>query len=92
MAKNFRVKGFRGTVSFVTSMTQAFCADCNRLRLMADGNLKVWGPLSVADICCSMHTVSHDSSSQYFFRLLSTKIRHWLRLLQSVAEMPTNNI
>ena len=44
VAKNFRVKGFKGTVSFVTSMTQAFCADCNRLRLMADGNLKVLGP------------------------------------------------
>ena len=41
MAKNFRVKGFAGSVSFVTSMTQAFCGDCNRLRLMADGNLKV---------------------------------------------------
>jgi len=41
VAKNFRVPGFRGTVSFVTSMTSAFCGDCNRLRLMADGNLKV---------------------------------------------------
>ena len=40
VAKNFRVKGFVGSVSFVTSMTQAFCGDCNRLRLMADGNLK----------------------------------------------------
>ncbi|KAK9813703.1 hypothetical protein WJX73_004102 [Symbiochloris irregularis] len=41
VAKNFYVPGHRGTVSFVTSMTQAFCGDCNRLRLMADGNLKV---------------------------------------------------
>ena len=41
MAKNFRVPGFRGSVSFITSMTKAFCADCNRLRLMADGDLKV---------------------------------------------------
>ncbi len=40
MAKNYRVPGFRGSVSFVTSMTAAFCGDCNRLRLMADGNLK----------------------------------------------------
>ena len=47
MAKNFRVRGHRGSVSFVTSMTQAFCGDCNRLRLMADGNLKVQG------LCCS---------------------------------------
>ena len=25
----------------MTSMTKAFCSDCNRLRVMADGNLKV---------------------------------------------------
>lgn len=41
VAKNFRMPGFKGSVSFITSMTKAFCADCNRLRLMADGNLKV---------------------------------------------------
>lgn len=31
VAKNWRVPGFRGTVSFITSMTQHFCGDCNRL-------------------------------------------------------------
>ncbi|KAF8071251.1 CNX2 [Scenedesmus sp. PABB004] len=41
VAKNFRVPGFRGSVSFITSMTHAFCGDCNRLRLLADGALKV---------------------------------------------------
>lgn len=41
VAKNFCVPGYAGSVSFVTSMTAAFCADCTRLRLMADGNLKV---------------------------------------------------
>ena len=44
VAKNFRVPGHAGTVSFITSMTKAFCADCNRLRLMADGNLKARPP------------------------------------------------
>lgn len=45
-AKNFQVEGHQGTVSFITSMTQHFCSGCNRLRLMADGNLKVclFGP------------------------------------------------
>eukprot|EP01023_Acetabularia_acetabulum_P003261 TRINITY_DN11381_c0_g1_i1.p1 TRINITY_DN11381_c0_g1~~TRINITY_DN11381_c0_g1_i1.p1 ORF type:complete len:497 (-),score=64.18 TRINITY_DN11381_c0_g1_i1:1963-3384(-) len=41
VAKNFRMPGFAGSVSFITSMTQHFCHDCNRLRIMADGNLKV---------------------------------------------------
>ena len=48
VAKNFRVPGFCGSVSFVTSMTRAFCGDCNRLRLMADGNLKVRRDCSAA--------------------------------------------
>ncbi|KAL2930314.1 GTP 3' 8-cyclase mitochondrial [Bienertia sinuspersici] len=40
-AKNFQVEGHCGTVSFITSMTEHFCGSCNRLRLLADGNLKV---------------------------------------------------
>jgi molybdenum cofactor biosynthesis enzyme MoaA len=30
-----------GTVSFITSMTEHFCGSCNRIRLTADGHLKV---------------------------------------------------
>lgn len=41
VGKNFRIDGFKGTVSFVTSMTNHFCGGCNRLRILADGNLKV---------------------------------------------------
>ncbi|KAJ8498741.1 hypothetical protein OPV22_009293 [Ensete ventricosum] len=49
-AKNFIVEGHRGTVSFITSMTEHFCAGCNRLRLLADGNFKVclFGPSEVS--------------------------------------------
>ena len=41
VAKNFSLEGFTGTVAFVTSMTEHFCAECNRLRVLADGSLKV---------------------------------------------------
>lgn len=41
VAKNYKIPGYKGSVSFVTSMTSAFCSDCTRVRLMADGNLKV---------------------------------------------------
>ncbi|CAK1585799.1 unnamed protein product [Parnassius mnemosyne] len=37
----FQVEGYLGRVGFISSMTQPFCASCNRLRLTADGNLKV---------------------------------------------------
>ena len=40
-AKLFKVKGFMGTIGFITSITQNFCSSCNRLRITADGNLKV---------------------------------------------------
>lgn len=33
--------GFQGRVGFITSMSEHFCGGCNRLRLLADGNLKV---------------------------------------------------
>jgi cyclic pyranopterin phosphate synthase len=29
----------QGTVGFISSVTQAFCGDCNRLRLSTDGQL-----------------------------------------------------
>lgn len=49
-AKNFKIDGHHGTVSFITSMTEHFCAGCNRLRLLADGNFKVclFGPSEVS--------------------------------------------
>ncbi|KAM4040241.1 molybdenum cofactor biosynthesis protein 1 isoform 2-T2 [Anomaloglossus baeobatrachus] len=40
-SKAFRVPGFQGQVGFITSMSDHFCGSCNRLRITADGNLKV---------------------------------------------------
>jgi len=40
-SKAYGVDGFVGSVGFITSMSDNFCSTCNRLRLMADGALKV---------------------------------------------------
>ncbi|RUS77179.1 hypothetical protein EGW08_015066 [Elysia chlorotica] len=40
-SKAFKVPGFTGQVGFVTAMSEHFCGSCNRLRMTADGNLKV---------------------------------------------------
>lgn len=40
-AKAFKVPGYQGQVGFITSMSDHFCGSCNRLRITADGNLKV---------------------------------------------------
>lgn len=40
VAKEFAIEGGVGRLGFVTSMTENFCASCNRLRLTADGKIK----------------------------------------------------
>ncbi|CAI7870428.1 unnamed protein product, partial [Closterium sp. NIES-54] len=51
-AKNFQVPGFAGSVSVISSMTSHFCSGCTRLRLLADGSLKVclFGPNEVSTV------------------------------------------
>ncbi|MDA0378279.1 MAG: GTP 3',8-cyclase MoaA [Bacteroidetes bacterium] len=41
IAKLWQVQGFTGKVGFITSMSDHFCAGCNRIRITADGQLKV---------------------------------------------------
>uniref|UniRef100_A0A8R1DTY2 Cyclic pyranopterin monophosphate synthase n=1 Tax=Caenorhabditis japonica TaxID=281687 RepID=A0A8R1DTY2_CAEJA len=41
ITKAYKIKGFKGQFGFITSMTDHFCNTCNRLRITADGNLKV---------------------------------------------------
>ncbi|XP_062594932.1 molybdenum cofactor biosynthesis protein 1-like [Saccostrea cucullata] len=40
-SKAYKVPGFEGQIGFITSMSEHFCGSCNRLRVTADGNLKV---------------------------------------------------
>ncbi|XP_076642189.1 molybdenum cofactor synthesis 1 isoform X1 [Halictus rubicundus] len=40
-SKAYHIPGFTGQVGFITSMSEHFCSSCNRLRITADGNLKV---------------------------------------------------
>lgn len=53
-SKTFQIPGFMGRVGFITSMTDDFCATCNRLRITSDGNLKVclhgYAEVSLRDI------------------------------------------
>ena len=36
-SKNFRIGGQEGTIGFIASMTESFCATCSRARLTAEG-------------------------------------------------------
>jgi molybdenum cofactor biosynthesis protein A len=39
VSSEYRIPGAAGTVGFISSMTDKFCAGCNRIRLTADGRL-----------------------------------------------------
>lgn len=40
VAEVYRVEGYRGTVGLIRPISHRFCADCNRIRITADGKLK----------------------------------------------------
>ena len=40
-SKRYKIEGYKGSFGFITSMSEHFCGTCNRLRLLADGNMKV---------------------------------------------------
>jgi cyclic pyranopterin phosphate synthase len=39
-AKYFRLPGAKGTIGFISPVSEHFCRACNRLRLTADGKLR----------------------------------------------------
>ena len=39
-AKQYQVPGHRGTFAVISTMSEPFCGDCNRMRLTADGKMK----------------------------------------------------
>jgi cyclic pyranopterin phosphate synthase len=40
-ARSFRLSGGKGKLGFISSVTEPFCEGCNRVRLTADGNLRL---------------------------------------------------
>src|SRR5919202_3034235 len=40
-ARPYRLPGARGTVGFISSVTENFCAGCNRMRLTSEGKLRL---------------------------------------------------
>lgn len=39
-AVRYQVPGYKGTVGFISPVSQHFCIDCNRIRITADGKLR----------------------------------------------------
>jgi molybdenum cofactor biosynthesis enzyme MoaA len=45
-AKTYRIPEYKGTIGFISSMSDHFCGTCNRLRLTADGMIKASDTIS----------------------------------------------
>eukprot|EP01127_Copromyxa_protea_P019238 TRINITY_DN6195_c0_g1_i2.p1 TRINITY_DN6195_c0_g1~~TRINITY_DN6195_c0_g1_i2.p1 ORF type:complete len:381 (+),score=38.52 TRINITY_DN6195_c0_g1_i2:32-1174(+) len=69
-SKTYKVDGFKGSVGFITSMSENFCSSCNRIRMMADGALKVclFGPNEV-----SLRDLMRSGASD-------DELRHWISI------------
>ncbi len=39
-AKTYKIPGHKGSIGFISPISESFCATCNRLRLTADGHLR----------------------------------------------------
>ena len=39
-AVRYKVPGFKGTIGFITPVSQHFCVNCNRIRITADGKIR----------------------------------------------------
>jgi len=39
-AKSYRIAGYTGSIGIISTVSEAFCRNCNRIRLTADGHLR----------------------------------------------------
>ena len=55
-ARSWQIPGYEGTFGFISSMSDHFCSSCNRLRITADGQIKVItdAVLRTGDRLCSI--------------------------------------
>lgn len=87
-SKAFRVPGFQGHIGFITSMSEHFCGSCNRLRITADGNLKVclFGNSEVSLRDCLRSGASEEELTQMIGAAVGRKKRQHAGMF-SISQM-----
>jgi len=71
-ARYWRIPGARGTIGFISALSNHFCASCNRLRLTADGRLM---PCLFSDIEVPVReALRSDADDEAIAQLLSHAI------------------
>ena len=93
VARDYQIEGFAGSVSFITSMTQDFCGDCNRIRLTADGAIKSClfsnAELSLRD---AMRQGSSDGDLEELIRLAITKKHAGHAPMEELVKLPNRSM
>ncbi|KAG0181137.1 Molybdenum cofactor synthesis protein 1 [Apophysomyces sp. BC1034] len=83
--KAYQVPGYRGKLGFITSMTDHFCGTCNRLRITADGNIKVClfgnAEVSLRDL------MRKGSSDQELLEIIGTAVKRKKKQHAGVLEL-----
>lgn len=78
-ARYYRLPGARGTIGFISPLTESFCSSCNRIRLTSDGQLC---PCLLSDVGIDLkRPLRSDASSQEIKRLI----------LRAVASKPEHH-
>lgn len=85
-SKGYKVPGYSGQVGFITSMSENFCGSCNRLRLTADGSLKVclFGNTEISLRDC----LRADHSDQELKQLIESAVKRKKARHAGVASLP----
>lgn len=74
-SRNYRIKGAKGIIGFISPISDCFCDSCNRLRLTAHGRIR---PCLFSDIEVDIRTpmrngISDEELEALFFRAVSVK-------------------
>lgn len=71
VARRFKRPGYGGTVGFINPVSCNFCADCNRIRVSASGNLR---------LCLHSGEIGNLKPFASEPNLLKAKIKEWVAL------------
>ena len=74
-AKTYAIPGHRGSIGFISSVSESFCNLCNRLRLTSDGYLRpcLHGPVEIDLKGPIRHGASDDGIANLFYEAVSRK-------------------
>ncbi|KAL0079666.1 molybdenum cofactor biosynthesis protein 1-like protein [Phycomyces blakesleeanus] len=81
--KAYQVPGYQGKLGFISSMTDHFCDTCNRLRITADGSIKVClfgnSEVSLRDL------LRQDQSDEKIVQVIGNAVRRKKRKHAAIA-------